>query len=188
MGGTGLRIDQVEKFEADTVHRFQGRQRAVIILTTVLDETWRGRTGLRFADDPHLINVAVSRAVRRFILVTNYDMLPTSRHIRDLVGYIRYRNPHEPVVDSAVISMFDLLYRDYSSRLQPLADRLRHADHSRGLDGQQALGDLGPERCLDVPLELRMPGRPQLGSDRSICSLLTTCHSTPPGRGVATTD
>ena len=44
------------------------------------DLAWR--TGLKFADDPHLINVAVSRAVRRFILVTNNDMLPTSRHIR----------------------------------------------------------------------------------------------------------
>ena len=53
-------IDQVD---ADTVHKFQGRQKEVVILTTVLDETWRGRTGLRFVDDPQLINVAVSRAV-----------------------------------------------------------------------------------------------------------------------------
>jgi hypothetical protein len=59
----------------------------VIILSTVLDETWRGRTGLDFVDDPQLVNVAVSRAIQRFILVTNYDMLPASRHIRDLIGY-----------------------------------------------------------------------------------------------------
>src|SRR5207249_4707575 len=99
---------------ADTVHKFQGRQKPVVILTTVLDEGWRGRTGLKFVDDPHLINVAVSRAVRQFILVTNYDMMPTSRHIRDLVGYIRYHNPgEEDVVDSMVISVFDLLYREY---------------------------------------------------------------------------
>jgi hypothetical protein len=57
-----------------------------------------------------MINVAVSRAIRRFILVTNYDMLPTSRHIRDLVGYIRYHNPGETVADSAVVSVFDLLF------------------------------------------------------------------------------
>jgi hypothetical protein len=95
-------------------------------MTTVLDETWRGRTGLGFVDDPQLINVAVSRAVRRFILVTNHVMLPTSRHIRDLVGYIRYHNPDEEVVDSAVVSMFDLLYSRYSKRLRRLAARLRH--------------------------------------------------------------
>jgi hypothetical protein len=117
------RIDQIE---SDTVHKFQGRQKQVVILTTVLDEGWRGRTGLTFVDDPRKINVAVSRAVRRFILVTNHAMLPTSRHIRDLIGYIRYLNSDEEVVDSAVISMFDLLYRDYNDRLRPLAARLKN--------------------------------------------------------------
>ena len=117
--------DVLDQTEADTIHKFQGRQKQVVILTTVLDETWRGRTGLPFVDDPQMINVAVSRAIQRFILVTNYDMLPTSRHIRDLVGYIRYHNPGEDVADSMVVSVFDLLYRAYSQRLQPLAARLR---------------------------------------------------------------
>ena len=117
--------DVLDQAEADTVHKFQGRQKQVVILTTVLDETWRGRTGLAFVDDPQMINVAVSRAIRRFILVTNYDMLPTSRHIRDLVGYIRYHYPGEEVTGSAVVSVFDLLYTAYSQRLQPLAARLR---------------------------------------------------------------
>jgi len=58
-------------------------------------------------------------------LVTNYDTLPTSRHIRDLVDYIRYHNPGEDVVDSSVVSVFDLLYRAYSRRLRSLATRLR---------------------------------------------------------------
>jgi hypothetical protein len=117
--------DLLDQAEADTVHKFQGRQKRVVILTTVLDETWRGRTGLAFVDDPQMINVAVSRAIRRFILVTNYDMLPTSRHIRDLVGYIRYHSPGEEVTDSTVVSVFDLLYRAYSQRLRPLAARLQ---------------------------------------------------------------
>jgi hypothetical protein len=117
--------DVLDQIEADTVHKFQGRQKQVVILTTVLDETWRGRTGMPFVDDPQMINVAVSRAIQRFILVTNYGMLPTSRHIRDLIGYIRYHNPGEDVVDSTVVSVFDLLYRAYSQRLLPLAARLR---------------------------------------------------------------
>jgi hypothetical protein len=41
------------------------------MVPTVLDETWRGRTGTSFVDDPHLVNVAVSRAAKRFLLVTN---------------------------------------------------------------------------------------------------------------------
>jgi hypothetical protein len=115
----------LDRIQADTVHKFQGRQQRVIILSTVLDESWRGLTGLPFADDPQLVNVAVSRAIQRFILVTNSDMLPRSRHIRDLVGYIRYQRPGEEVPESTVISVFDLLYRDYSRRLEPLAARLR---------------------------------------------------------------
>jgi hypothetical protein len=116
--------DVLDQLQADTIHRSQGRQKQVVILTTVLDETWRGHTGLPFVDDPQMINVAVSRAIRRFILVTNNDMLPTSRHIHDLVGYIRYHNPGDEVVDSAVISVFDLLYSAYSQRLRPLVARL----------------------------------------------------------------
>src|SRR5215475_3963156 len=110
--------DVLDQSEADTVHKFQGRQKQVVILTTVLDETWRGRTGLPFVDDPQLINVAVSRAIKRFILVTNSDMLPTSRHIRDLVGYIRYHSLGDEISESAVVSVFDLLYQAYSRRLR----------------------------------------------------------------------
>lgn len=119
-------IAEIEKIDADTVHRFQGRQKDVMIMTTVLDETWRGQTGLRFVDDPQLINVAVSRAVKRFILVTNHDQLSKSRYIRDLIDYIGYQDFDSGVVDSQVVSMFDLLYREYSERLKPLAARLRN--------------------------------------------------------------
>ncbi len=119
---TGALIDAVQ---ADTVHKFQGRQKDVVILTTVLDETWRGQTGLRFVDDPHLVNVAVSRAVKKFILVTNHDLLPRSRYLKDLIGYIQYQQLDEKPVDSAVVSVFDLLYREYSDVLGPLAARLK---------------------------------------------------------------
>ncbi|MGO1050869.1 AAA domain-containing protein [Crossiella sp. CA198] len=119
---------------ADTVHKFQGRQKPVIVLSTVLDETASGRSGLPFVDDPRMINVAVSRAIRRFILVTNHAMMPTSRHIRDLVGYIRYQNLGEGVATSAVLSVFDLLYQEYSPRLRALAARLRGVIPERSED------------------------------------------------------
>lgn len=85
--------DALDVSEAATVHKFQGRQKKVVIMSTVLDETWRGRTGLKFVDQRNLINVAVSRAVERFVLVTNDDMMPTSRHIKDLVGQSGTRTP-----------------------------------------------------------------------------------------------
>lgn len=114
------------KIEADTVHKFQGREKEIIIMSTVLDETKGGRSGVEFVDNPQLVNVAVSRAVKRFVLVTNHDMLPASRHLRDLVQFIQYQDPGNDVFDSAVLSVFDLLYKEYSALLKPLAARLQN--------------------------------------------------------------
>jgi len=113
--------------EVDTVHRFQGREKRAVIMTTVLDDSWRGRweKAVAFVDDPRLINVAVSRAKERFILVTSHGMLPTSRNLRDLMGYIRYSDPNSEVTASPIVSVFDLLYKNYSRRLDGLASRLR---------------------------------------------------------------
>ncbi|MGL5809342.1 MAG: hypothetical protein ACRCYQ_05305 [Nocardioides sp.] len=82
-----------------------------MIMTTVLDESRQSQKekwGLPFVDDPRMVNVAVSRAVARFILVTHHDLLPASRYLRDLIDYIRYRTPESEVVGSEVISVFDL--------------------------------------------------------------------------------
>ncbi|HKU11349.1 MAG TPA: AAA domain-containing protein [Sinomonas sp.] len=111
--------------ETDTVHRYQGREKQAVIMSTVLDDTTGGRRGVRFADDPRLVNVAVSRATKRFILVTDHGMLPTSRNLRDLMGYIRYQDPDCEIVESSIVSVFDLLYQNYSARLRPLAAKLR---------------------------------------------------------------
>jgi hypothetical protein len=108
----------------DTVYKLQGRQRRMVILTTVLSETDAGQRGLKFVDDPRLVNVAVSRATEHFVLVTNNQKLPRSRHLRDLIGYIEYRYPDEQPGASRVVSIFDLLYREYDEVLRPLAQRL----------------------------------------------------------------
>jgi hypothetical protein len=108
----------------DTVYKLQGRERRVVILTTVLSETDEGRRGLKFVDDPRLVNVAVSRATDHFVLVTNHRKLPRSRNLQDLIGYIEYRYPDEQPEASRVVSVFDLLYREYHEVLRPLAERL----------------------------------------------------------------
>lgn len=118
-------LEDLAEAEADTVHRFQGREKQAVVMSTVLDETCDGRRGVQFVDDPRLVNVAVSRAKRRFILVTNHDMLPTSRHLRDLMDYMRYQDPLSAPRRSEVVSVFDLLYQHYSQRLDAFASRLR---------------------------------------------------------------
>ncbi|MGH3350626.1 MAG: AAA domain-containing protein [Nocardioides sp.] len=123
----GMAADQLddEIAMADTVHRLQGRQKPMVVLTTVLSENRNGGFARKFVDDPRLVNVAVSRAIDHFVLVTNYDELPRTRYLRDLIGYIKYQRPGEANPESTVISIFDLLYKEYSTRLESLAARLR---------------------------------------------------------------
>lgn len=63
-----------------------------MILSTVLSNTRYGHIGLRFVDDPHKINVAVSRAHRQFILVTDKALFERSaKELNALIGYMEYQ-------------------------------------------------------------------------------------------------
>ena len=54
---------EITDIDAATVHKFQGKEKDNIIISTVDDEI------SDFADDPYLINVAVSRAKKKLMLV-----------------------------------------------------------------------------------------------------------------------
>ena len=96
------------EYPAATVHKFQGREDDAIVLSTV-DNQIR-----EFTDDPHLLNVAVSRAKKQFTLVVSADEQPDS-NIRDLIDYIEYYQGES--VQSEISSIYDLLYRDYTQDL-----------------------------------------------------------------------
>ena len=95
--------------EVDTVHKYQGREKDVIILTTVVNEV------NEFVDNPNLINVAVSRAVDKLIVVVSDNEKIVNSNIGDLVRYIEYNNFE--IINSNIYSVFDLLYHSYSERL-----------------------------------------------------------------------
>ena len=94
--------------EADTVHKFQGREKDVVILSTVSNEI------NDFVDNSNLINVAISRAVKKLIVVTS-DFENVDSNIGDLIKYIQYNNLE--VVESEISSIFDLLYKSYGEML-----------------------------------------------------------------------
>jgi very-short-patch-repair endonuclease len=98
-----------QEIEVDTVHKYQGREKDVIILTTVVNEV------NEFVDNPNLINVAVSRAVDKLIVVVSAKETNDNSNIGDLVRYIEYNNFE--IIDSSIYSVFDLLYHSYSERL-----------------------------------------------------------------------
>ena len=95
-------------YTAATVHKFQGREDDAIILSTVDNQVQE------FTDDPHLLNVAVSRAKKQFTLVVSADEQPDS-NIRDLIDYIEYYEGKAE--QSNISSIFDLLYENYTQEL-----------------------------------------------------------------------
>lgn len=101
-----IKRDVGERIDIATVHKFQGREKDAIIMTTVDD------TITAFSDDPNLLNVAISRAKQRFCLVVSGNKQPENCNINDLIAYIEYNNCS--VTQSKIHSIFDYLYKQYT--------------------------------------------------------------------------
>lgn len=113
------------KIESDTVHKYQGREKDTIIFSTVLDNTRQGNMGIHFVDDSHMVNVAVSRAIHKFILVTDHQLFfKKGRDIADLIRYIQYHTLDQGIIESDIVSVFDLLYSEYSEKLLRLKKKM----------------------------------------------------------------
>ena len=95
-------------YVAATVHKFQGREDDAIVLSTVDNQI------KEFTDDPHLLNVAISRAKKQFTLVVSAGEQPDT-NIQSLIDYIEYYQGKSD--ESEVSSIYDLLYEDYASEL-----------------------------------------------------------------------
>jgi DNA replication ATP-dependent helicase Dna2 len=72
----------------DTVDRFQGGEREVIILALGLDQPPApGMHGLEFLGDPNRLNVALTRAQRKLVLVANRQVLASVPVLRELLRH-----------------------------------------------------------------------------------------------------
>ena len=98
---------QLPDIEASTIHKYQGREKDTIILSTVDDQI------SEFSDDANLINVAISRAKKRFCLIVSGNEQERKGNVSDLIDYIDYHNLS--VTDSKISSIFDYLYSHYTS-------------------------------------------------------------------------
>lgn len=105
-------VDMLHKklsdYDSSTVHKFQGREKDIIIISTVDNEI------TKFTDDARILNVAISRAKKRLYIVTSGNKQNEKSNITDLVRYIQYNNCC--VEDSKITSMFDLLYSQYTKK------------------------------------------------------------------------
>jgi DNA replication ATP-dependent helicase Dna2 len=72
----------------DTVDRFQGGEREVMILAFGLDQPPApGRHGTDFLSDPYRLNVALTRAQRKLVLVANRQVLASVPVLRELLRH-----------------------------------------------------------------------------------------------------
>ena len=107
-----------ENIQIDTVHKYQGREKDAIIITTVNNKI------SEFIDDPKMLNVAITRSKRFLRLVVSNEICEKDGNINDLIKYIKYNNFE--IVKSNVKSIFDLLYKENRlARLKYLKDKKR---------------------------------------------------------------
>lgn len=105
---SAIRRQLGESCVVDTVHKFQGREQDAIVLTSV------DNVITDFVNDPHMLNVAVSRAVHSLTVITSKDPRNDQTNYGDLTRYIQYNNFE--VIQSQVYSVFDLLYQGYAEQ------------------------------------------------------------------------
>lgn len=113
-------------FAIDTIHKFQGREKDIIILSTVANK-------IKFYDDersdflnnPNLINVAISRAKKKLYILASEEVLNQEGTIlRDLSKYYEYYCDETKILSTNVYSVFDLMYDDYSPILIAMEKKL----------------------------------------------------------------
>lgn len=95
--------EQNPLLEANTIHKYQGREKDVILFSVTDDYI------SKFSDDANLINVAISRAKKRFVLIVSGNKQKPHGNIHDLMHYITYCNGE--VIKSGLNSIFDNLHK-----------------------------------------------------------------------------
>lgn len=109
-------------YEVATVHKFQGREKDAIVLASMDNVIGE------FVDDPNMLNVAVSRAVKSLSVVISDNKENEKTNYGDLAKYIEYNNFQ--IIESKVFSVFDLLYKGYNrQRLEYLKKHKRVSEY-----------------------------------------------------------
>ena len=93
---------QIPGIDAATVHKYQGREKDNIIISTVDNEI------TSFSDDSNMLNVAISRAKKKLAVVLSGNDQPGNSNLVALLKYIQYNNFE--VEESKVNSIFDFFY------------------------------------------------------------------------------
>lgn len=105
----------------DTVHKFQGKEKDNIIISTVVNKVRldEDNDNIDFLNDPNLLNVAISRAKNKLHIVISEELMKQSGAIlSDFSRYNKYFCEDSKIEKTQVYSVLDLMYQDYSPVLE----------------------------------------------------------------------
>ncbi len=110
-----------ERIEADTVHKFQGRQKEEIILSFVVNSLDKNPNNIEnrlydFVTNAKLLNVAISRGINKVTAIVADKVYHSSNNaINDFIKYAEYLYGSDITKESTVTSVFDFLYQKRQS-------------------------------------------------------------------------
>ncbi len=122
---------QIPGIDAATVHKYQGREKDNIIISTVDNEI------TSFADDANMLNVAISRAKKKLAIVISGNEQPENSNLMALLKYIQYNN--FTVEESKVSSIFDFFY---SKQTDAKFKFLKESNRISKYDSENAMNEL----------------------------------------------
>ena len=136
-------------FNIETVHKFQGKEKDEIVMSTVVNEVkfYEDDERIDFLNNPNLINVAISRARKKLHVLVSKKLLKQDGVIlKDLLDYNNYYCNETKIVKTKVYSVFDLMYKDYASVLEPLNQRKLHISD---YDSENIIGTVIKDICSE---------------------------------------
>ena len=112
-----------DRIEADTIHKFQGRQKEEVILSFVVNSLDKNPNNVEnrlydFVTNAKLLNVAISRGRNKVTAIVADKVYHSSNNaINDFIKYAEYLYGSDVTRESTVTSVFDLLYSEYTNTL-----------------------------------------------------------------------
>jgi hypothetical protein len=123
-----------DDLEADTVHKFQGRQKDEIYLSFVVNDLDKvpGQEPNRlhdFVTNSKLLNVAISRGKHKVTAIVSDKLYHSGNNIiRDFIKYSEHLYGNAVTKTSEVTSVFDYLYAEYDEVLKKRFN-IKHKEH-----------------------------------------------------------
>jgi superfamily I DNA and/or RNA helicase len=111
------------RIEADTIHKFQGKQKEEIILSFVVNAVDKSSDNIEnrlydFVTNEKLLNVEISRGKNKVTAIVSDKVYDSSNNvINHFIKYAEYLYGSSVTKESTVTSVFDYLYTDYKNIL-----------------------------------------------------------------------